>query len=241
MTPRFKTIGLTDIGQVREENQDRFLIDEARGLFLVADGMGGMYNGTEAASFAAKELPALLIKNSATWPPAPDAARRLLIESMREAGRELRAKVGEDCGTTATLAVLIDRALFVANLGDSPVYLLRGGTLKKLSREHNLAGILVEKGLLTPNQALDHPGRHQLAAYLGMPEEAPVHAAEILCQPADRLLLCTDGLSGLVQESEIARALTPKTPLETAAKNLIAKANAAGGADNVTVVLVEIT
>src|SRR5947209_20194706 len=110
MTPRFKTIGLTDIGQVREENQDRFLIDEARGLFLVADGMGGMYNGAEAASFVVKELPALLIKNSATWPPASEAARNLLIESMREAGRKLRAKAGDNCGTTATLAVLIDRA-----------------------------------------------------------------------------------------------------------------------------------
>jgi serine/threonine protein phosphatase PrpC len=239
MAPRFRALGLTDIGRVREENQDRFLIDEARGLFLVADGMGGMYNGAEAASFVVKELPALLIKNSATWPPVPASTLKRTIASIHETGRQLRAEIGDHSGTTITVAVLVDRALVVANLGDSPAYLLRGGRLKMLSRDHNLAGILVEKGVLTPNQALTHPGRHELTAYLGMPEPAPVHGTEIIWETGDRLLLCTDGLSGLVRQSEITGALTAR-PLEAAAQALLDLANEAGGLDNITVVLVEL-
>jgi serine/threonine protein phosphatase PrpC len=239
MASRFQALGLTDIGRVRAENQDTFLVDESRGLFLVADGMGGMFNGGAAAAFVLKQLPALLFKESAAWPPPPGALLTHMIASIRETGRQLRAEVGEHSGTTITVAGLLDRALVVANLGDSPAYLFRDRSLRMLSRDHNLAGILVEKGVLTPNQALHHPGRHELTAYLGMPGPAPVHATEISWQAGDRLLLCTDGLSGLVGQSDIAGALTG-LPLDAAAHALLALANEAGGLDNITVVLVEL-
>lgn len=122
----------------------------------------------------------------------------------------------------------------VANLGDSPAYLLRGGDLVKLTREHNFANLLIEAGKLDPKEAKNHPGTDQLTAYIGMKEHLPVQVSEFEPKTGDRLLLCSDGLTNMLEEKKITSILKAEHDLTQAARQLVHLANDAGGHDTIT-------
>ena len=232
-----KSFALTDIGHVRKENQDNYLINEDLLLYIVADGMGGMEKGGAAAQYAVNAVNEYVLRKSAEGQKNPE---ELITQALEAAGAGFSEAVGGDSGSTIVVAMLTGNQAVVANLGDSPAYLLRGDELSLLTREHNLAGLLVEEGRLDPVKAKDHPYRHQLTAFVGMKGHLPVHVAEFKPAAGDRLLLCSDGLTGMVAEEEILALLKAESVLNQAARQLIQMANEAGGYDNITVLLVDI-
>lgn len=236
---QYEAFGLTDRGREREENQDAFHIDEQNGLFLVADGVGGMEEGAWAALQITNGLGRRL-REIVERHGASDLAE-LLPGEVTVWSRWLNQESQGRSGTTVVLACLQGTRAVVANVGDSPAYLFRRGELNCLTREHNVASLLAEQGMLSPEEARAHPLHHQLTSYVGMKKGVSVHVAEEDLEAGDRLLLCSDGLTGMLEEPEIERLLREHQEVEPTVRELIREANAAGGLDNVTAVLVELT
>lgn len=235
-----KSFGITDIGSHREENQDAYYLDDQSGIYLVADGMGGMEFGKETAEFIADSFCGILgARLSETGGIGLPVTSAVLAETMDILNEEVRERISPYCGSTIVAAVKSENRLFVVNLGDSPAYLFRDGRLIQVTREHNMAGLLVESGDLTPEEAKVHPSRHQLTAYVGMRGKAETFVTMLLPEAGDRLLLCTDGLTGMVPEKEIAGVLKEEKDIAAASERLVRMANEAGGYDNITVVLAE--
>jgi len=228
---------MTDIGRVREENQDAYLIAEDINLFLVADGMGGMDRGKEAALFTVESVADYIRKY---YSNRKNELIKLMSHALSSTGANFFEVVGEGSGSTVVAAILTKKKAVIANLGDSSAYLLRKGQFSLLTKEHNLANLLVEGGRLNPAQAKEHHTRHQLTAFIGMKGKLPVHVAEFQPNAGDRLLLCSDGLNGLVFNEVIEDVLKMEPELKTAAHRLVDLANEAGGYDNTTVMLVDV-
>ncbi len=223
--------GRTDRGLVRDHNEDVLLVRPP--LYVVADGMGGHRAGEVAAAIAVEQLGAEL-----------DAGRIVdgvsLGAALLVAGAEVRARgTGDRAGMgTTVVAILLDGSrAWVAHVGDSRAYLLRAGTLEQLTADHTLVGELVRRGRLTPAQAATDTRRHVLTRALGASDDAPDVRALPLA-PGDRLLLCSDGLAGVVPDARIGSLLGQGDP-EAAADALVAAALAAGGPDNVTVIALD--
>jgi PPM family protein phosphatase len=224
----------TDVGLVREHNEDRFLVRP--GLLVVADGMGGAKAGEVAAGLAVEHLERLGGESSAAE----------LTGAIEEANRAIRRLAEDDperagMGTTITAAMLGDGSVAeVLHVGDSRAYLLREGELRLLTRDHSMVAELVDRGTLTPEEAETHPQRNVITRALGAEPEVRVDHLQQELQPGDTLLLCTDGLSAHVPEAEIEAALNAAPSLDAAVDALVALANEAGGTDNVTVLLARV-
>jgi protein phosphatase len=220
----------TDVGRVRSGNEDSFMVEEP--LFAVADGMGGHRGGEVASSLALETL-------------APVAAGGDLPETVRKANREVFRKASEDpnlsgMGTTLT-AILADGDAFrVAHIGDSRLYLLRDGELTRLTTDHTVVERLVSEGRLTAEEAEMHPQRSILTKALGVDEEIEPDDDRVDVRPRDRLLLCSDGLTGMVGEPDIRTILTANAEPQMTADALVEAANAAGGQDNITAVVIDV-
>jgi PPM family protein phosphatase len=239
---KMKMFGLTDIGKVREENQDIFHIDDSLSLMMVADGMGGMDDGAAAAQFTVQGMLALI--RSYLAKPEVDIEgveyRRYLNRSANEVNAHLRETVGKRTGSTFVLFQMTkDTGLFV-NVGDSPGYLYRDGKLRQMTRDHNIAGAMAEMKLITPAEAKTHPAHNRLTAYLGMNGAIQISIKKIKVQPGDRIVLCSDGLTGMVEETVIEEILKSQADPEITIKALVDMAVKAGGVDNVTVVIAEV-
>ncbi|PKP62164.1 serine/threonine-protein phosphatase [Candidatus Atribacteria bacterium HGW-Atribacteria-1] len=237
---KYYTAGLTDIGKLREENQDAFFIDQEWGFYLVVDGMGGMQNGALAAHYVKDNL-FMLLKKRLTNLQESDSQD--IIIAMKEVvsvlSKNLREKVGKDTGAAFVSALLKGKVAYIAHLGDCRVYLFRQDAIKILTKDHNLAALLVDLKKITPEEARSHPMRNRLTAYLGMEGKAFPEVKQITLQPGDRLLLCSDGLTGMLPETEISALLGEKENPKKALKKLITRANEAGGNDNITGVLID--
>jgi protein phosphatase len=236
---------LSDIGRRREENQDAWQADPAAGLFLVSDGMGGMAGGGVASKAVADILPkmvrekltALSKRNSKT---VQDALKETLAEFS--AGLRDKAKENpqiEGMGATVVLALIEGRCLYLAHLGDSRAYLFAGGNLKRLTKDHSIVAVMLELGKITPEEAEVHPARHSMTRYAGMDGKAVADTRMLRLKGAERLLLCTDGLTNMLSDDKIRAALAEAEGPESACTRLVAEANEAGGADNVTALAVE--
>ncbi len=237
----------TDVGLVREENEDAAVVlgPEAGNwdvLLMVADGMGGHRRGREASHYVVAEVAALLRTRSESWGDDDLAIEQTLIRSVEAADRQLSlqardARGAERPGTTLTLAVLRGRRCYIAHAGDSRAYLLRAGRAFQITEDHTWVQAQVRQGRLTEDEARQSPYRNQLVNSLGaeQPVEPDTHVFDV--DPRDVLLLCTDGLTEHVTDEEIADILTEADSLDEAADLLIKSALAAGGRDNVTVVL----
>lgn len=233
--------GLTHRGLVREQNEDTFLIrtprehgkEEKGFLFAVADGLGGHLHGEIASRLAVKALAECYL----TSPLPPGEA---LLEALLEANERVREEARKrrsNMGTTLTALAVVGRRGHVVHVGDSRLYLLRG-RLSQITPDHTLLAEWLKKGLVTEEEAKDHPDRHVLSQAIGTGQIRPF-ATELPLEPQDRLLLSTDGLHGYVEEGEIERVLRGGSPKE-AAEKLIELALAAGGYDNITVIVVEV-
>lgn len=225
----------TDVGRVREGNEDGYLIDEALGLVALADGMGG-HQGGEVASATALEALRAGVTSGAS-----------LREAMEEANRAVFAKALTDTslygmGTTLTAGTLVTGGtLLIGHVGDSRAYLFRDGDLRRLTTDHSHVEELVRDGKITEDEAAVHPMRSVITRALGIDETVDVDVYPVALLPGDRVVLCSDGLTDMVHEDAIAGELRRESDAKRAAARLVDTANQAGGVDNITVVVIAVT
>jgi len=234
---------LTDPGCVRGTNEDHWTADPEQGLFIVADGMGGECAGALASKTVVETLPGLVRQSFAGMNgfPRHGAGRRLakaivtLSTQLREQTRNEPGLAG--LGSTVVCALVRDAQAVIAYMGDSRAYRLRQGRLKQLTKDHTLVQLLLDYSEITPAEALTHPARGQLTRHVGMEGEPLPEARLIRLMPRDTLLLCTDGLTGMVSDERIRSILNDSAPLHTQCQCLVKAANETGGKDNITVLL----
>jgi PPM family protein phosphatase len=223
----------TDTGRVRDHNEDRSLASSR--IAAVADGMGGALAGEVASQIAVDSLGGL------SEPTSPDALR----SAVERANRQIRRMAADDpakagMGTTMTVASFTADHLDVVHVGDSRAYLWRGGILRQLTDDHSVVAELVRRGSISAEEAERHPHRNVITRALGAEADVQVDAVAEPLHDADVILLCSDGLHSEISDEQIAAVLDSISGLSDAADGLVAAANAAGGSDNVTVVLARI-
>lgn len=237
----------SDRGHVRRENEDSYLLyvpdDEnllrQKGMLaIVADGVGGGPAGKQASSMAVE-----VVRESFYLDSKQDNSEALK-DSVRTANRKIyeasrREARFNGMATTCTAFAFSGNSGIIAHVGDSRAYLLRKKELQQLSKDHTLVGELVEEGIITPEEARRHPQRHIILKAMGSTPDVIPDMGRIDLEAGDIVLLCSDGLHGLVLDTDIASALN-SYPVDQAGKKLINMALDAGGTDNVTVVIVSI-
>jgi protein phosphatase len=232
---------LTHVGMVRNRNEDALWVDAERGWLLLADGMGGHHAGDVASSLAVSNVLNSLQQTDGR------PARDLLVAGIADANTAIRCAAlretvtgvpgGEIMGSTFVGSLFSPQEIVYAHIGDSRLYLLRGGKLIQLTRDHTLVQEYVEGGLLTPELAQNHPYRGLLTRGLGVDDMIEPDVGARALEPGDRLLLCSDGLTDMVDEDMIASLLGAILPAAEIAQNLVDAANARGGRDNVSVIV----
>ncbi len=226
--------GLTQTGNVRRSNEDSFLLRSP--LFMVADGMGGALAGELASRMCAEAFAELdLIEHQ-----GEEALRATIgVANQRIYERSRTDAEASGMGTTVTAALVGENGTVAfAHVGDSRAYLLRDGSLQRLSEDHSLVHELVRKGQLSEVEAEQHPQRSVITRALGTDEEVQIDTFTLESKPDDVLLLCTDGLNTMVSEQDIAGVLASPTAAADIARQLVRAALRAGGEDNVTAVVV---
>jgi protein phosphatase len=234
----------TDVGRIRAGNEDSLYADatQGRGLFIVADGMGGHAAGEVASSMAvqivARELQAVPASD------APDASERM-GEALRLANRviyerTMRESEKQGMGTTASVLLLSDAGYLIGQVGDSRIYLLRDGALRQLTKDHSYVQEQIDAGYLTPEQARYHPYSNVITRCVGANEaaEADIFAGQL--QPGDVFLVASDGLTGMVEDRRLQQLLSAPAKPARVVDALIAEANGRGGLDNITAILVQV-
>lgn len=229
----------TDRGRMREGNEDNLV--SRNHLFAVADGMGGHQGGEVASRIAVETLAG--IADAGPW-MGEQHAKEILRGAVIEANRKIRQLAASDrglegMGTTLTAVLEDGYTVHLAHIGDSRAYLYSGGHLSLLTEDHTLVQQLVKENRLTPEEAEHHPQKSIITRALGVEEEVDPDLDTYQRRPGDRLLLCTDGLTNLVEDAELRRVLQKVRDPQQAADELIALANAAGGHDNITVIVLD--
>jgi PPM family protein phosphatase len=229
----------TDVGRMRTNNEDSYLSETP--VAAVADGMGGHRAGEVASAIAMEELAAL--RGKGPWPndrAATDDLKRAIVRANRRI-REMAAGDRELNGMGTTLVALLEDgdSVHLANVGDSRAYLLRQGELTQVTVDHTLVQELIDEGRLSPEDAERHPQRSMITRALGVDHEVEIDLFTYKLQPGDRLLLCTDGLSGVLEPAKIRNVLLRVRDPQKAADRLVAMANEGGGPDNITVIVVD--
>jgi protein phosphatase len=237
----FRWAARTDVGRARDRNEDSFY--GGAHVFAVADGLGG-HNAGDVASRLAIEPIIALDRRLGDVPP--DQVSDTLTDAVIEANRAVYRKAQADAkvrgmGTTLTAVAIGDGSAYLAHVGDSRCYLLRGGAISQLSTDHTLVARMVQEGKLSLEEAEVHPQRSILTRALGAEPDVDVDSLYIELQTGDRLLLCSDGLSSVIGEERIREVLDTAGELEAGCAKLIDEANAHGGPDNITVIVVEVT
>jgi serine/threonine protein phosphatase PrpC len=236
----------TDVGLVRETNEDAYLADPP--VFVVADGMGGHDGGDIASRIVVEEFGRL-----ADAGYDPRRGSHIVTSTLRACQRRLveygDTHRGSDGGrwqggTTAVVALLVEEEdgphWLLANLGDSRIYRFTQGALHRVSVDHSLVQELVDAGEITEEDALVHPERHLITRALGGPEPADPDVFVLPLAEAERVLLCSDGITGMMNDAEIAHVLGAHGDPRDAAEQVVAAAIAAGGVDNATAVVVDV-
>lgn len=238
---RINAFARTDVGKVRADNEDNYLVGQQ--VFAVADGMGGHAAGEVAAKAALEPLVAI---DTTTFDSDEDA-EQALVEALRAANRHVVEMAHaqpelQGMGTTLTAALLREGRLHLAHVGDSRAYLLRDGeAITQLTTDHTLVERLVREGRLSRDEAAIHPQRNVITRAIGNEADVVVDSLPpLLLQPGDQILLCSDGLTGPLGDAEIAATLTRNEDGDGAVASLVEHANAAGGPDNITVILLRV-
>jgi protein phosphatase len=219
----------TDIGRVREKNEDSYLVEEP--LFAVADGMGGHKGGDVASQLALETI---------EGEPTADLAKRLRDANAAVFERSQSDRSVTGMGTTVTAVVVEGTSALFAHVGDSRAYLLRAGDLRQLTDDHTLVARMVKSGEITEAEAEVHPHRSVLTRALGTEPDVIVDEFDVALTDGDRLLLCSDGLTGMVTEEQIVAILSAAPDPQDASNRLVRAANRAGGVDNITVVVIDV-
>lgn len=224
----------TDVGRMRDHNEDNFIV--APPLYAVADGMGGHEAGEVASEIAVN-----ILAQQAPSTLDADALSNAVVTANYAILRAVEDGRGADgMGTTLTAAMVQGERLLIAQVGDSRAYLLHQSHLQQITRDHSLMSILIETGQITPEEAEVHPQRSVITRALGGGVETVPDIYELNVAAGDRLLLCSDGLSGMVSEEDLTEILTRFRDPQKCANQLIKRANMNGGRDNITAVVVDI-
>lgn len=238
------SVAMTDIGRKRKINQDYvYASDQPVGnlpnLYIVADGMGGHRAGDLASAYAVNKLVQSVSRNM-------DARPALILQkAIRYANYELYLKAQESeayegMGTTLVVLTILEDEALAANIGDSRLYGITAEEITQISEDHSLVAELVRKGELTPEAARCHPDKNIITRAVGIQEETQIDLFQFHVEPGDRYLLCSDGLSNMVEDRELFSLINQPKDIKEVGSELILKANRNGGADNIAVVLVEI-
>src|SRR5687768_716524 len=248
-----RAYGLTDVGRQRQHNEDTFLVQPDAQLFLVADGMGGHAAGEIASKIAAETISEFIIttkEDDGTWPHAYDERYRRstnrLMTALRLANTRVLEAMRKDArlrgmGTTVVASLIDGDLASIAHVGDSRAYLIRGGQMSRITNDHSWVFEQVQAGMLTEAEAEKHPLRNVITRALGGALTVNPEASEYQVRESDAILLCSDGLTGMVPEDEILRIVTEHENVQEACRALIDFANARGGYDNVTAILIKVT
>jgi PPM family protein phosphatase len=245
--------GQTDVGQKRDHNEDSFLVDDQLRLFIVADGMGGHAGGGTASRLAVETIHARIHEAwkadpaSFTRPASIEESpvREVLREAVESAcGSIYRAAQGDPSlagmGTTVTATLVAGANAFVAHVGDSRCYLVRRGHIYQVSEDHSLVNEQLKAGAITPDEARHSRFKNIITRSVGFEADVSVDLMGVEVEAGDRLVICCDGLSNLVEDDEILDVVA-KAPLDDAPAQLIALANERGGDDNITVIVVHVS
>jgi len=243
---------LSDVGRKRKGNEDSLFVNPEQNLFVVADGMGGHAAGEVASRVAVESINEFVCMTSGdeeiTWPFGLDESMSYdgnrLKTSVRYANNKVLAATKESVEyegmATTVVGVLVDGATAnLTHVGDSRIYLYRSGQLTQLTSDHSWVNEQLQGGMLTAEQARSHPLRNVVTRALGGKPDLDVEMQVHEALPGDLLLLCSDGLTTMVPDPEIARLLSENGGVEGAAKALVDEANRKGGEDNITVVLLQ--
>ncbi|MCP4005900.1 MAG: serine/threonine-protein phosphatase [bacterium] len=230
----------TDVGRRRRVNEDAFAIRADRGLFVVADGLGGHVAGRRASSTAtAAFVSSLLLADGISRPDAMRYGALCANAALHDAAE--REPDLRGMATTLVAIWVVENQLTLAHVGDSRIYLLRSGSLRPLTLDHSVVGELEAQGQLSPEQVATHPQRHVITRALGVRLRVEPDIASMRVQCGDVVLLCSDGINGQLTDEDICDTLVSRADdLDAAARSLISEANARGGSDNATAVLVGI-
>jgi len=235
----------SDAGRVRKHNEDAYHVDVDLGLFLVSDGIGGAHAGALASEIVVKILPQMIDERiSKLEKPSSKEIKLSLCEAIVELSQQLHSKSRDQIGlkgmgATVVLALIKRRLAYIAHMGDSRAYIFRDNQLKQLTEDHSIVGILLRHGDITPEEAKEHPAKGRLSRYVGMDGEVYPEVRSMAIKKEERLLLCSDGLSGMLNDKNIAELLIMHPDPQAACEALVDAANFAGGEDNITVVIVD--
>ena len=237
---------MTDRGVVRATNQDNCMAacpDDSSCFAVVCDGMGGALGGDVASEIAVKTISGRI---AAGWRAgmSNESLVNLLTTSITAANICVLDRAEEDprlrgMGTTVVAAAIHQDRLVIAHVGDSRAYAFTD-RLEQLTKDHSLVQDMVDAGMLTPEQASVHPNKNYITRALGVAERVEIDFAERSFSDHEKLLLCTDGLHGMLEEEEIIRILSEEADTEAAAERLVGEAKKGGGRDNITVILIDV-
>ena len=231
-----KIYGITDKGMVRKSNQDCFYISEQGSWCVIADGMGG-HNGGEIASTMAVRI----IGDFMAQPndDAEDALRTAIVAANNAVYKKSTEKSELDgMGTTVVLLKMDGNIAYIGHVGDSRAYYINGEKIIQLTKDHSIVQKLIDSGTITQNQAKNHPQKNLITRAVGTERFVEIDVNRVICTAGDYILLCTDGLSSMVDDKDIFKIIMENP--DTAVKNLVDAANSAGGRDNVTAVLIKL-
>jgi len=235
----------TDRGRVRPANEDSVLADARAGILIVADGMGGHQAGEVASDLAVSTIHLSLKEALARPNPVEPDVPRLLSEAIEQANHAIWSRAAADwglrgMGTTAVVAFSPGEPLWIAHVGDSRAYLVRGEGLVRLTQDHSLVGQMVLAGEITAEEARTHPMRNVISRCLGTEKTVQPEIQRLTWAPGDTLVLCSDGLTGMLEDREIEEAIRAAgDDLDAACRTLISLANARGGKDNISVIMAQ--
>ncbi len=239
MTVRLRAGATTDVGRVRTINQDSFLVLDDRGLYVVADGMGGHQGGEVASTLAVEALRATFVGGTSDALAEAIEEANLRIHERGEADPDLQGM-----GTTVVAVAVVEDdeggSLLIANVGDSRAYLFRDGDLTQLTEDHSMVADLVREGRITEAEAEVHPQRNIVTRVLGVYDQVDIDLWPVDVVRGDRLLLCSDGLFNEVAADQTASVLRRLSDPQEAADELVRLANEGGGRDNITVLVVDV-
>ncbi|MGD0673994.1 MAG: Stp1/IreP family PP2C-type Ser/Thr phosphatase [Polyangiaceae bacterium] len=247
---RIEVAGETNVGMKRTHNEDNFSIIEENGLYIVADGMGGHASGEIASKMAVdamREFFALTANDpERTWPYKMDRSKgyeeNRLVAGIKLANLRIYDSAQKDprqrgMGTTIVALFAVEDGVYLAHVGDSRVYRMRDGKLEQLTEDHSLLNDYIKMKRLTAEEIANFPHKNVIVRALGMKDTVKVDTRLEQPRAGDVYLLCSDGLSGPVNDAELTDVLSEATDLKRTASRLIARANENGGPDNITVVL----
>lgn len=250
----FAAAALRDIGRVREVNQDSIFAltttlprgssDLSTGLFIVADGMGGHEDGDIASRIAIRTIVDHVFTNfmlPMLNEEMAEAMQTLIVSAVEQANKNIwdyAQMLASDMGATCTVALLVGNTIYIAHVGDTRAYILNNETLHALTTDHSTVGRLVQLGQLDPAEARTHPLRSQLYRSIGQTDEVEVDLVTHILNGSSHLLLCSDGLWDMVDETDIASILLHSSCPQQASQDLIDLANEHGGEDNISAIVV---